>query len=603
MHKTGIIFIIGFVLFSQNAIAQRLDFNSAILPSHRSVAVNDTFSHFAVIINSSSTDTFTNCRLRATGNIAGDDEALRRASFTYQTVDASNSLTGTPNTPVDIPPGGTQYFVFSMDAGAIISNINAFVGQTIYILCDNASGQEFTYLNTSSLFYSDIKAPMDALAIASTPSNDGVMRISNAGATGAFSLAATNLGSAGANENVIVTPTLEVQTEPFAFNRELVTSNAFSKLAELSICETNPSDGTCLAPAAASVTASLGTGVSTFSVFVTPDAELGAALLPQWLRITVNFVPETAASDEIAGRTSVALQAPGSLTGSADTFAGLSPGLYTFRSRPHIFTSAAGNKDGEFIVFDPPTPAASDKLGRTANADNPLMHSGWGLGILFARLFDGGNVALPVKLDDTSNIANLHADIRNPNDPDKPPNGTAVTPPAPRTHNGMGYTMVRDPQDWPGDELVLLQKAANDTTMKNFTNNLGIALNNNATLSVPVRNPATGAVEGTLNLGPNDTTSQLDILGCMMRIVQQPPDFQAFFIYFVVTFADIAANSCASPGEFYMVINESILAERAYEPTQSGSSYASVTLFGMPETPTEGQGIVFASEFRTLGGL
>jgi len=73
MHKIGIIFIVGFALFTQDAIAQRLDFNSAILPSHRSVAVDDTFSHFAVIVNSSSTDTFTNCRLQAVGDTAGND--------------------------------------------------------------------------------------------------------------------------------------------------------------------------------------------------------------------------------------------------------------------------------------------------------------------------------------------------------------------------------------------------------------------------------------------------------------------------------------------------------------------------------------------------
>lgn len=496
-----------------------------------------------------------------------------------------------------------------MDAGAVNGNISEFTGQTINILCSNASGQEFTYLNTSSLFYTDTKAPMDALVIASTPSNDGVMRITAAGATGAFSLAATNLDSAGASENVVVTPTLEVQTEPFAFNRELVTKNSFSQLAQLAICETNPADGTCLAPATASVTASLGTGISTFSVFVTPDAELGATFLPQWLRITVNFVPETAALNEIAGRTSVALQAPGVLSGSADTFAGLSPGLYTFRARPHIFTAAAGNKDGELIVFEAPPPAGTQGKGSskpmTSDGQAPFVSLST-VGVIFASLLDG-NYALPVGVERKTltidQIWTVLSEIRAQTDPDQPPNGTPVTPTAAPTKNGVAMSLVRNPQDWPGDELVLLQKAVTDTVIKDFTNKLGVALSNNATLSVPLRNPATGVSQGTLNLGPNGTTSQLDALGCAMMIQQQPPDFQAFFIYFVVTLTDITASSCVSPGEFYMTINNSIMAERAFEPTQSANSYASVTLFGQPGTSTEGQGLVYASEFSGLGGL
>jgi hypothetical protein len=601
-----LIFGLFFIFSANKTIAQtRLDLATAILPTHRSAADGDTISHFAVMINSSTTDTLTNCRLQGTGNTGPNDEQIRRDSFTYQTVDANNNLTGTPNTPVDLPPGAVQHFVFSMDAGSVFGSFGFFVRQTALFRCNNGVGQDITYVNTSSLYYTDLKAPMDALSVAVTPSGDGVLRIATAGGTEAFSIAATNLGSAGANENVVVTPTLDVQIENAAFfGNLLVVKGAFSHLAQLSICETNPVTGVCLAPAAASVISSLGTDVSTFSVFVTTDAETGAALLPQWLRVTVDFVPQTAALNETAGRTSVALTAPGQLTGSAETFAGLSPGLYSFRMRPNSFNSSGGMKDGELLVFDPPVTIATSKDSTASTLvyleNEPPLGTIAG-GLLSANLFDNGQTAVPISVTKITptvqQFFNTFFDLRAKNDLDQPPNGGMASAPLPRTENGTSVTVVRSPADFPGDEVMQLQKSINNAYLQTFTSNIGGALSGGSILSGEVRDPLSGTVRGTLNLGPVGTTSELDFIGCAMEIAENPASFAANFVTFLVILTDQTAGSCLQPGDYLMMIYRSVLAEKSFQPMQMGTSHGIAVLYGHEATPTENQGMVFSVEY------
>ncbi|MBL4616752.1 MAG: hypothetical protein JKY46_03575 [Robiginitomaculum sp.] len=606
MRYFGLILGLFFIFSANKTIAQtRLDLATAILPTHRSAAEGDTISHFAVMINSSTTDTLTNCRLQGTGNTTPNDEQIRRDSFTYQTVDANNNLTGTPNTPVDLPPGAVQHFVFSMDAGSVFGSFGFFVNQTALFRCNNGVGQDITYVNTSSLYYTDLKDPMDALSVAVTPSGDGVLRIATAGGTEAFSIAATNLGSAGANENVVVTPTLDVQISDFAFAKNLMAKNAFSKLAQLSICETNPATGICLAPAAASVTASLGTGVSTFSVFVTTDAETGAALLPQWLRVTVDFVPQTIALNEIAGRTSVALTAPGQLTGSAETFAGLSPGLYSFRMRPNSFNSNGGIRDGEFLVIDPPAIIATGKDSTAttllAPINNELPIGTLAAGVLSANLFDNGQTAIPITVTKTTptiqQFFNTFFDMRAKNDLDQPPSGVMASAPLPRTENGTSLTVARNPMDFPGDEVVQIQKSVNNAYLQTFTSNIGGTLSGGGALSGEVRDPISGTVRGTLNLGPVGTTSDLNFIGCAMEIAENPASFAANFVTFLVILTDQTAGSCLQPGDYLMMIYRSVLAETAFQPMQMGTSHGIAVLYGHEATPTEDQGMVFSVEY------
>src|SRR5262245_49460862 len=83
---------------------------AAVLPSARSVQIGQPATAFATIVNGGSSMA-TGCRISDPTTGRGTPV---QAVFTYQTTDAkTNALVGTPNTPVDIPPGGAQAFVFA----------------------------------------------------------------------------------------------------------------------------------------------------------------------------------------------------------------------------------------------------------------------------------------------------------------------------------------------------------------------------------------------------------------------------------------------------------------------------------------------------------
>ena len=76
---------------------------SAVLPGSRSVQVGVPAVGFVSIINSG-TIAATACRISPATSVS--------AAFVYQTTDpATNQVIGTPNTPADIAPGGSQSYV------------------------------------------------------------------------------------------------------------------------------------------------------------------------------------------------------------------------------------------------------------------------------------------------------------------------------------------------------------------------------------------------------------------------------------------------------------------------------------------------------------
>src|SRR5262245_324488 len=78
---------------------------AAVLPSSRSVQVGRPATAFATLINTGSA-TATGCSLASITSVA--------ASFTYQTTNpTTNAVTGTANSPTDIPAGQNQTFVFA----------------------------------------------------------------------------------------------------------------------------------------------------------------------------------------------------------------------------------------------------------------------------------------------------------------------------------------------------------------------------------------------------------------------------------------------------------------------------------------------------------
>jgi hypothetical protein len=79
---------------------------AAVLPSSRSIQVGGAATAFATIINIGTATGF-GCSIAPSPPVAG-------TTFSYQTTNPStNALTGTPNTPVDIPASGFQTFVMA----------------------------------------------------------------------------------------------------------------------------------------------------------------------------------------------------------------------------------------------------------------------------------------------------------------------------------------------------------------------------------------------------------------------------------------------------------------------------------------------------------
>src|SRR5215470_5010746 len=98
-HRTAsILGFGGLLLLLIAAPAHANSLSAAVLPSSRSVQVGATATVFATIINSF--QPATGCRISLVTGIP--------ATFAYQTTNPiTNTVTGTPNTPADLAPGGS----------------------------------------------------------------------------------------------------------------------------------------------------------------------------------------------------------------------------------------------------------------------------------------------------------------------------------------------------------------------------------------------------------------------------------------------------------------------------------------------------------------
>ena len=251
---------------------------AAVLPSSRSVQVGDTATAFATIINAGAAEA-TNCRVNMqAGGPAG--------SFSYQTTNAANAATGTPDTPVNIAPGAAQSFVFAFTPSA------AYAGGELPLefICDNrdaapvTSGVNTFWFAASTTPVADIVAISDTGSAVGLNTLPGVVETIDRQKNGAFVLAISNVGAAA---NITARPVLShdgIRVTP-------------------RICQTDPGTGTCLAPAAASVNFFIGANATaSFAVFV--EDGLPVAYDPANNRIAVRFEE----SGALRGSTSVAVR-------------------------------------------------------------------------------------------------------------------------------------------------------------------------------------------------------------------------------------------------------------------------------------------------------
>jgi hypothetical protein len=130
---------------------------AAVLPSARSVQVGQPATAFATIVNAGTTIA-RGCSIAAPSGVVP-------AGFLYQTTDPStNQVTGTPNTPVDIPADGAQTFIITLTP---TSAVPTTVVQFSFACANTASAPVAAYVNTFTLT-ADTVQPPDIIAVAET---------------------------------------------------------------------------------------------------------------------------------------------------------------------------------------------------------------------------------------------------------------------------------------------------------------------------------------------------------------------------------------------------------------------------------------------------
>lgn len=253
---------------------------AAVLPSSRSVKTGVTATAFATIINPGTSDA-TDCGLAMGGS--GPNGA-----FHFQQTNALNEAIGVQDALVTIPGSGAQSFVFSFASSSAQS---PGLDLPIEFSCSNRlSAPIVSGLNTLWFSASDTDVP-DIVAISETGSavglntDAGVVDMIDRANDGAFVVAAVNVGVSG---DLVVSAT---STAPSDYP------------VTLALCQTDPADGTCLAPPAATTSLTIGAGdTPSFAVFAHSDSVLPYD--PADHRVNVQFRE----NGDIRGSTSVALR-------------------------------------------------------------------------------------------------------------------------------------------------------------------------------------------------------------------------------------------------------------------------------------------------------
>jgi FG-GAP-like repeat len=211
---------------------------AATLPSSRSVRVGQPATVFATIINAGSQTAVNFGIVKATG-VSG--------AFDFQTTNSqTNALEGQPNVPVDIPPGGSKSFVvaFTPSRSLLTKDVRLRFG------CENSLAAESVVgLNTVLLSVSNTAVP-DIVALAATPTNDGIVNVPGTNGTGAFAVATVNVGAGGS-----ITASADTGSASLPIN--------------ISLCQTDPATGQCISSISSSATTTINANSTpTFGIFV-----------------------------------------------------------------------------------------------------------------------------------------------------------------------------------------------------------------------------------------------------------------------------------------------------------------------------------------------
>ncbi|VAV91235.1 hypothetical protein MNBD_ALPHA06-130 [hydrothermal vent metagenome] len=234
--------------------------NAAVIPTARTGQIGTPLTVFAAMLNFGDAQA-NNCRIELNANFSG----VLPITLAYQTTTATNQLTGTVNTPVNIPAGVVQNFLLELTGTDVIAGRDLGFD----FVCDQISAPLFSGVNTVRLTISDTPLP-DLIPIAVSLSADGIMRIENAGGASAYGAAVINIGAAG---------NVQVRAD----------GGEYVWPMQMLVCETDP-DGNCLQTAIAMLEVNFASGQSrTFSVFASASARLGVPFMPELARSFLRF--------------------------------------------------------------------------------------------------------------------------------------------------------------------------------------------------------------------------------------------------------------------------------------------------------------------------
>ena len=211
---------------------------AAMLPSSRSVQVGVAATAFATIINAGAV-TATGCGISLIPNIG--------ANFSYQSTDpATNQVTGSPNTPVNIAAGVAQSFVISLTPTTPVMSTDVQFSYN----CTNASPAPISVGLNTLLFSASATPVPDIVALAATLTNDGVVNIPGTNGIGAFAVATVNVGASGD-----ITASADTGSATLPVN--------------ISLCQTNPATSQCISAIGSSVTTTINANATpTFAILV-----------------------------------------------------------------------------------------------------------------------------------------------------------------------------------------------------------------------------------------------------------------------------------------------------------------------------------------------
>lgn len=289
MTTVGAFALLGLVGVAE--AAPRLE--SSIVPSVRSIAAGSSATAFAVLINSGDV-ALTNCRPVYAGNLQG-------ITFSYQTTNASNQLSGTANTAVSLAASASQNFVIQVNAaGNVVADT---YGPDIQFKCNNGATTVVAPVRSSINSFTVSVGPNapDIIPIIAT-STPGVAEATTLGGFGVLAAAAVNIGAAGT-----------IGVVPAASLGDL------SPYVDATICETN-SSGACLAAPSAFVNTTFGANqTKTFSAFFRQSGadptQTGTPYMPDAVRAGLLFgsnITDVACAQNatLRGEATVAFRSP-----------------------------------------------------------------------------------------------------------------------------------------------------------------------------------------------------------------------------------------------------------------------------------------------------